>query len=612
MTKANLPNTMLLLAFLLLANVCIGQVENGCIFIDFESIPNTTLASGTPISDQFESTFGLSFNLENGSVPVLAQVGSPIEAFGSQWGDDIPAPGVDIGQFFITDDGVLQGLSSSPLVLEFSIPIDTFAGCILDVDFGEEFTIEALDASGNVLLSETIVDGDEGTGDGELTCWGFNLPGCVASITTIRFSGIRTEPGGFGLGMDNFRFCYTGANIEIDTEDFSCNNFGQISVFSTTTEVYEFSLNNIQFSTENVFKNLTPGFYEVFIRDSDGCTSSVTVEVEEDLPIISSAEVQHTNCDEDNGAIEIIVTPNNGAQISLDNQFLSGNSMFENLAAGTYQINIEDETGCMLDTVLVINPSLGPPEITDVIVRDDFCQNGEGSIELASSGGNGVVEFNINGGTLQTNGLFESLAEGEYTIMAIDEDGCSNEVVVNVDLGQEITLARNYIVAPDCLDPNGEFAVTASGGNGDLIYSIDSLLTQISPVFENIASGTYNIVVKDSEGCEEQITIEIPCSSCDIYFPNVITPDIPGPNHRFQIFTTQDYNITVKLYNIYDRWGNLVYTAEDFPIHDSDDIWWTGYFDNVKVVLGVYTYLVILEDSCGDQTLHARDVMVIW
>ena len=137
------------------AQLIYGQVENGCIFIDFETIPNTTPASGISISDQFEASFGLTFSLENGSTPVLAQIGSPVEAFSSQWGEDTPAPGVDLGQYFITDDGSLTGLVSSPLILDFNIPIDTFAGCIIDIDFGEEFVIEAFDISGNVLLSDT-------------------------------------------------------------------------------------------------------------------------------------------------------------------------------------------------------------------------------------------------------------------------------------------------------------------------------------------------------------------------------------------------------------------------------------------------------------------------
>ena len=134
-----------------------------------------------------------------------------------------------------------------------------------------------------------IVAGDEGTGDGELTCWGFNLPGCVAEITRIRFSGSREQLGGFGLGMENFRFCYTGANINIDIEDFSCNKKGQITIESTTNEVYEFSLNDdTNFSSQNVFPDLEPGTYELFIRDSDMCVESINLEVQDIIPIFAS------------------------------------------------------------------------------------------------------------------------------------------------------------------------------------------------------------------------------------------------------------------------------------------------------------------------------------
>lgn len=829
------------MAFLLIANVCKGQVEDGCIFIDFESIPNTTtLMSGTPISDQYLSSFGLSFSLGDGNVPVLAQVGSPVEAFGSQWGDDVPAPGVDIGQFFITDDGSLSGLTSSPLILDFSIPIDTFAGCILDVDLSEVFLIEALDASGNVLLSETIRDGDPGTGDGQLTCWGFNLPGCMASITRIRFSGSRTSPGQFGLGMDNFRFCYTGANIEFEVEDFSCDKFGQISAYSTTSEVYEFSLNNIQFSTENIFRNLTPGLYEIFVRDSDGCVESRVVEIEdvfpvfqfadvqntscnenngamqiivspnngaqfsinnqpltdefffEDLapdtyqidveddngckldtilviepsvgppeivntvvindfcesgegsveilsvggngaiqysinggsfqdenifeslsegtytifiidedgctneviadvgvgenitltsiitqpncfepngefeivpsggnglftyffdgsggqdeprfadvppgiysvtvldtegceasidveildifPVIQTANIINTNCNEDNGSIEVVITPNNGAQISLNNQSFTPNALFEDLAPGNYQINVKDDNGCLLDTVLVVDPSVGPPEIIDIVVIDDFCGNGGGSIEVASSGGVGNIQFSIDGGSFMSSGLFESLTQGQYVITAIDERDCTSEIIVEVELGDNIILTNDYTLNPDCLGRGGEFGISAIGGNGGFTYFLDTLSGQSSPIFENVQPGTYNILVQDIKGCEEQVTVVIPCTACDLYFPNVITPDIAGPNDRFKIFSKNDYNITVKLYNIYDRWGNLVYTAENFPIQDSNDVWWLGYFDDTKTVSGVYTYLVIVEDGCGKESLYADDLTVL-
>ena len=144
-----------------------AQIENGCISIDFETFPNESPSSGLILSDQFKDAFGLSFRLEGGGFPVLAQVGgNNAEAFGSAWGNDTPAPGVDIGQFFLTDDGQLSGLTSPPIILDFEIPIDSFAGCILDMDFEEFFIIQALDASGTVILEERIDAGDPGTGDG--------------------------------------------------------------------------------------------------------------------------------------------------------------------------------------------------------------------------------------------------------------------------------------------------------------------------------------------------------------------------------------------------------------------------------------------------------------
>ena len=115
-----------------------AQDELECITIDFESIPNEVLFEGLEISEQYRDSFGMYFELETGGVPVLAQTGgSPAAAFASFWGQDTPAPGVDIGQFFLTDDGVLSGLFSPPVIVRFDIPVDTFSGCILDMDLSE-------------------------------------------------------------------------------------------------------------------------------------------------------------------------------------------------------------------------------------------------------------------------------------------------------------------------------------------------------------------------------------------------------------------------------------------------------------------------------------------
>ncbi|NNE14208.1 MAG: hypothetical protein HKO66_05465 [Saprospiraceae bacterium] len=600
--------TLLLLQAVLTLN---GQVENGCITIDFETIPNTTPQSGTTISTQFKNSFGLTFSLENGSAPVLAMVGPPVEAFGSAWGDDTPAPGVDIGQFFITDDGSLSGLVTSPLILTFDIPIDTFAGCILDMDLSEVFFIEAFDEFNNVILSETIVDGDPGTGDGQLTCWGFNLPGCVGAIYKIRFSGTRTQSGQFGLGMDNFNFCYTGANIEFDVKDFSCDVPGEITILSTTSETYEYSLDQTNFTTDNIFEDLDPGLYVIFIRDSDGCISSVSVEILDIVPYFSNVKTIHTSCDEINGEIELIIEPNNNAMVSVNGGTPDLQTSFSDLPSGDYHFSVIDENGCKLDTMLTIDGSLPPPEITAVESIPDYCNDSNGSITVTAMGGVGELMYSINNDPFQSSPTFEGLPPAIYEVTVIDEDLCMRSESIEIDLGDEILASVRKTKGPDCLELNGEIELNISGGNGNLTFIVDGIEVPSNTLISDLNSGIHEITLIDEQGCETMLTVVLPCSSCELYFPNVIIPDFPGPNEKFKVSTNINFDANVKLYNIYDRWGGLVYSKSNFSIHTSDDIWWGGYFDNTKVVLGVYTYLTIIEDPCGEEEVYVGDVTVL-
>ena len=377
-------STTIFIAFAFLLN---AQVENGCISIDFETFPNDVPVSGLVLSDQYQDAFGLSFRLEGGGFPVLAQVGGNVaEAFGSAWGNDTPAPGVDIGQFFLTDDGQLAGLTSPPMILEFEIPIDSFAGCILDMDFDETFVIQALDASGTVILEEIINAGDPGTGDGELTCWGFNLPGCEGSIFSIRYAGFRDTAGAFGLGLDFFSFCYSGLQIDTETTSATCNELGSFDIFSTTNEVYEYSLDGNMYSLNGSFDNLTDGVYNVFVRDSDNCIAEVEVSIElegGDLP--DPIFIEEEIC--------------NGQSYTYNDQ--------EYTNAGMYQQTLEAANGC--DTIW--NLSLTVLPVFSEMINAEIC-DGE--------------TYEINGQSYSIGGVYEQVLS---TIV-----GCDSIIEINLTL----------------------------------------------------------------------------------------------------------------------------------------------------------------------------------
>ena len=181
-----------------------GRAQNAaeCATLDFETLPGTVPSDGLEISTQFEDSLGVSFALEDGTFPHLAQVGAPLTAFEPA---DTPNADQGIGTFFLTDDGVVTTASQpSPLIVTFSVPVDSAAGAVLDIDFSETFTIQARDDQGAVLEEIVITAGDAGTGSGAATHWEFGRP--TADVASIRFVGQKPS-GRFGLGFDLFTTC---------------------------------------------------------------------------------------------------------------------------------------------------------------------------------------------------------------------------------------------------------------------------------------------------------------------------------------------------------------------------------------------------------------------
>src|SRR5688500_18501339 len=148
------------------------RAEGPCTPIDFETIPQNTSKEGLLIDDQFAASHGIRFRLEPQGAPRLAGVGAPLTGFeGPRRQPDAPAPNQGVGNFFLTDDGVLSRMNVPPLVVAYDPPTNAASGVVLDIDFDEMFTIEARDAGGKVRHTITIKAGDPGTGDGIATRW---------------------------------------------------------------------------------------------------------------------------------------------------------------------------------------------------------------------------------------------------------------------------------------------------------------------------------------------------------------------------------------------------------------------------------------------------------
>ncbi len=87
------------------------------------------------------------------------------------------------------------------------------------------------------------------------------------------------------------------------------------------------------------------------------------------------------------------------------------------------------------------------------------------------------------------------------------------------------------------------------------------------------------------------------------YIPNVFSPSDSNPlNSQFQI---QGNNIDQIQWNIYDRWGNLIYEGNDLNDH------WNGNFNGQKVAQGVYVYKGNLRFLNGEEVEFKGSITVI-
>ena len=213
--------TTIVLDSTLVVNIdTVVEVEFECGMIDFELLPDgSTPFEGEMIGTQYLAGFGISFMLEDGTTPQIAETGGVVaNAFGSAWGNDELMPGEPIGSFFLTDDGMLTGLTTPALVVMWDNPIDSVAFGLMDIDFDEFFVMEAKDIAGNTIVLDTIFSGDPMTGDGVFTDWAVQLP--TNNVRSLRVEGNRMDAGAFGFGMDNLSFCSTdtlGTTIVNDT-----------------------------------------------------------------------------------------------------------------------------------------------------------------------------------------------------------------------------------------------------------------------------------------------------------------------------------------------------------------------------------------------------------
>ena len=123
----------------------------------------------------------------------------------------------------------------------------------------------------------------------------------------------------------------------------------------------------------------------------------------------------------------------------------------------------------------------------------------------------------------------------------------------------------------------------------------------------------YCVTITDVNGCEFSDCLFVRERLVkDVYFPNIFAPFSNDAAERiFFIQAQPNYVELVNSFDIFDRWGELVFSAQPNHPPNEKEFGWDGLFNGQNVEQGVYVYRVQVSYSDGTQETFVGDITVI-
>jgi gliding motility-associated-like protein len=103
--------------------------------------------------------------------------------------------------------------------------------------------------------------------------------------------------------------------------------------------------------------------------------------------------------------------------------------------------------------------------------------------------------------------------------------------------------------------------------------------------------GSYSVTVSNACGdFTYNSMVKIKKCDCDIFVPTAFSPNNDGANDALQVFINCDIPIKVRRFQVFNRWGNLLFTQID-----TNDIRWNGQVNGTQIDQGVFVWYLEYE-----------------
>jgi gliding motility-associated-like protein len=356
------------------------------------------------------------------------------------------------------------------------------------------------------------------------------------------------------------------------TTNSTCgNNNGKIiSQASNGTAPYQYSLDGIIYTSNNVFTNLIAGNYTVYTKDAAAKVGTAKVIISDiPGPQIVSADTTATSCANNTGIINVIAqggTP--PLTYTINGTSFQTNPLFAGLPQGTYTVTVKDANTCTVTKPAIIAMNNNAPVVK---LGNDITLCEDNTLLLDATNANATYLWQDN----TTNPTYFVTTAGKYFV-TVTRQGCIAKDTINItynlkpkfSLGADSRLCMGSIIT---LNPQitGVSYLWQDGNT--------------SPTYTVTQPGLYSLTATNTCGSATD-NITIGNGVCNLYVPNSFTPNGDAKNDVFK--ASYGDNVIQFHLQIFNRYGQIIFETKD------KNKGWDGTFKGSRQPYDGYVWLM--------------------
>lgn len=284
------------------------------------------------------------------------------------------------------------------------------------------------------------------------------------------------------------------------------------------------------------------------------------------------------------------------------------------MAAGTYSLTVTDANGCEITA----NSTVAQPVeiVASATALPVTCHGlADGRITVITDGGSPPFRYSLDNNLFIGSSTLIGLAGGVYTVYIRDAKGClfsASATVVeppvfDVDAGPDVTIeyGSNQTLTAVATNAQGAVEYVWTPAVKGTLSCTECQSTVAAPLF----TVDYEVYAVDENGCDATDRIRVLVEKIKLaVVPTGFTPNNDGTNDVLQVHGRPGTQVLA--FQVFDRWGELVYAATDFAVNTTA-MGWDGRHKGQMMNPGVFIWTLTVRHEDGEiENLNGQTTLI--